>query len=108
MSGFSRDDRFGSKSSKVNQIGQLTSRARETSWTTGSETSSGRRSDTSLQGSELSLEDNSVFSSNLVNQTSNPSPADYDLSTNLSHPEEMVVDRENERKTEPVGEKTNI
>ena len=119
MSGFSRENRFGSKSSEAkNQIGhQLTVRAREASSTSGSETSS---DGTSLHGSELSLEENqddSVFSSNLVDQTSNlvdltsdfvdqtsnQSPADYDLSVNLSHPEEMVVNIENERTTDQVG-----
>ena len=119
MSGFSRENRFGSKSSEAkNQIGhQLTVRAREASSTSGSETSS---DGTSLHGSELSLEetqDDSVFSSNLVDQTSNlvdltsdfvdqtsnQSPADYDLSVNLSHPEEMVVNIENERTTDQVG-----
>ena len=110
VSGFSRENRFGSKSSEAkNQIGhQLTVRAREASSTSGSETSS---DGTSLHGSELSLEekqDDSVFSSNLVDQTSNlvdlttnQSPADYDLSVSLSHPEEMVV--ENERTTDQVG-----
>ena len=140
VSGFSRENRFGSKSSEAkNQIGhQLTVRAREASSTSGSETSS---DGTSLHGSELSLEENqddSVFSSNLVDQTSNlvdltsdfvdltfnlvdqasnlvdltsdfvdqtsnQSPADYDLSVNLSHPEEMVVNIENERTTDQVG-----
>lgn len=151
VSGFSRETRFGSKSSKAqNQIGhQMTIRGREaSSSTSGSETSSDRRSETSLHGSELSLEENqddSVFSSNLVDQTSNlvdltsdfvdltfnlvdqtsnlvdltsnlvdltsdfvdqtsnQSPADYDLSVNLSHPEEMVVNIENERTTDQVG-----
>ena len=109
VSGFSRETRFGSKSSKAqNQIGhQMTIRGREaSSSTSGSETSSDRRSETSLHGSELSLEENqddSVFSSNLLDQTSDQSPADYDLLANLSHIEEMVVDRENERTTDQVG-----
>ena len=85
----------------------MTIRAREaSSSTSGSETSSDRRSETSLHGSELSLEeiqDDSVFSSNLLDKTSDQSPADYDLLANLSHIEEMVVDRENERTTDQVG-----
>ena len=85
----------------------MTIRGREaSSSTSGSETSSDRRSETSLHGSELSLEENqddSVFSSNLLDQTSDQSPADYDLLANLSHIEEMVVDRENERTTDQVG-----
>ena len=85
----------------------MTIRGREaSSSTSGSETSSDRRSETSLGGSELSLEENqddSVFSSNLLDQTSDQSPADYDLLANLSHIEEMVVDRENGRTTDQVG-----
>ena len=104
MSGFARDDRFGSKSSKSNQIVQLNIRARGGSSTSGSETSSDRRSEPSLRSSELSLDENqddSVFSSNRLTHTSNQSPADYDILTNLSQPEEMVVDRE--RTTGLVG-----
>ena len=78
--------------------------------TTGSETSLDPRSEICPQGSETSLEENlddSVFSSNLNEAAllleSNRSPPDH-----LSHPEEMVVSRENERNLHGTKDEVNL
>ena len=107
VSAFSPDDQCNLKFSQVNQ----TIRARDDSLTTGSETSSDPSSvPFSLDGSEISLEDeNSVFSSNLnqpaLQSSSNQTPVDQD---HLSHPEEMLVERENERNSRAMTDELNL